>query len=595
MMKQSRHAGIEKWGHELYGLYERSTLAALQRHGAANTGGAYGGDYTSRIRTDVGAISTKYDAIRGVSPGMPRTTDELMDHLRMWGYTYIPAPVRKIWQLYKEALDIVSNSPQSALWRHNVGDYEARYLGAGKTTREAHEALARRVRQSGGDPSISGSHKTVQAIASAVPWGNVVLQAMNTWGKAIRENPWGTGMTIALAAIVPALIRAYSAIITDEHAEANGEQPYAVQDAVLGSTNATSTGARVYIPGLPAEAALRIPFEPSTAPIDVFVQNLVNKMFSLDDPRHFSGPLAEDKEVLKRIIEEGGTRALYESATRAFGQIATPPGIAAIGALRGTNLDDMFSLGQRGGIRSMGGGAPGFESGKTFEDPVNATVGSMLEALAGSGLATVISQYRVYATVEGDPQSRGKGFDAARETRALAMEDRLNMAPPLWSGPQRVSAYDIAGEAYREAEDKMQIITKNRGDWTRHGTIGAGASTRIPMMGPGRSRVGSDAFIGVLQSFDALNRQQAQLREQRDTWQTELRSLRSNGYRMSDPRSARMSENTINERIRYINQQLYSGVVRLENKLSRETGLQIRLEDIDFTRGMEQFGPNTPQ
>lgn len=570
--------------------YEQSVLHQSNLLGAVNTGGAYGGDYSTRSRADLGGIHPGYDATRPVTSDRPRSYDEWKEQYRQAGYTVMPAAARKSWQIVKEAMDIVSNSPQSAYFRQNRDTMQQRYTAKGLTVADADIALSRRTRQLGADPSLAGASSAVQAITSAMPYSNIMLQSFATYGKAFWENPYGTIAGVGITALQLALLRTYSAMVYDEDRIANGQQPEAVQHLLTASPQEQIRASKFYMAGLPVDMAASLPIEPLLGPaVQVLTQLAVN-VFGLKDPRFFTPELAENREALRAMLDGGETRTLFESVVRPT-QLSLPPVIDAGLRLGGVDARNFVSLDSR--LQDVSNRhSRGYTHGAVPNDPIPDSLRNVAEAMAGAAGTLAVQMARTALLVYRETGDVGTAVNAMREQRAMTVEDRLNMVPSLWGDhyQQRRSGYDVNAAEVADVSKRLEAVSQQMPNISRPGTIGSGAYTELSQLGGGRPRP-PEGNIALIQQFNQLKREIEPLKQEASANRDRINELRGSGTRLASPRDVRAYENRINEDIRRINAAIVQRVVDKERWLSQQYGRKVRLSTFDPTdaRGVQQF------
>lgn len=583
----TRHKpGLRNFSDKLHEIYTNSEYSQMGRLSAVNSGGAYGGDYATKLGSDVGGVSPRRDAARPVVRNVgPQSWSDIEGRAQQFGYTYVPWEMRKGWQLYKEVLDIVANSPQSAYWRQNP---------QARATEEGKHALARRTRQLGADPSISGSSARMQALASSVPWLNVYVQSFNTYAKAFRENWQGTTAAIAIGTTQIAVLGAYSATLYDEWKKSRGEEPEAVRHRTLSSSDDMAGRTRIYIPGYSVYEAPLVPIEPMVGPIQAGMNWLADRLFGLDRPEWHSPAMAENRHALEQMIHNSHTNSLWTALNRGYLQFAPPPTVALAGKLAGTDLSEAFRLYDPRVQDMTRRSSRGYQEGEVPRDPMPQSLKDVLTTLGGAAgtLAerlgrTVVSAYRD----TGDAYGTVGAFSA---TANLAGEDR-SLAPTLWAGPRRETGYDTNAEQYNKVSTKLNDLQDWMTNLARPHTIGTGSSVQHSTeFGGGRPQVNPES-AQVLQSLHQLTVENRQFIDARNTLKDKINDMRGNGYRLLDPRSLRAAENEINDQIRDINEKLMQRVYERERMLSehytrvRGRPVTVSLLDFDPSRGLDQF------
>lgn len=589
------YPGLQQHADWLAQQYHESILHYMNRTGAVNTGGAYSGDYTSRLRSDIGSIDPAHDATRGLGDVNWKDYRQFEDNMARIGYTVLPWQMRKAWQIAKEGFDIVSNSPQSAVAMLNRSPMQEKFYAAGATRADADMALARTVRQVGADPSISGSSRFMQAGNTIIPYFGISIQGINTYLKSFAANPVNTAIGMTAVATQLAMLSAYTAMLFDEDKQSRGEEPEAVRDRILSSSTDKAGGIKFYIPGIGVTQALRLPIDPIQGPLVHVMGRFFDRLMGLDDPQWYGPSYENNREALRAVIEQADHRALMATLVRPV-QFSPPPLMEAAAQLKGTTLRDLLS--PAGNIRTgPGRHSRGFTEGKVPNDPINDTMSGVLEAMTGAGWGGLQQQIRTYAIVYRDTGSLDKAWNAAMTQRDMVGEDRQSFAPGLWAGPQRRHGFDVNAEIMVDAEKKLNELSTTLANAARPNTVGSSTAVRETPYGQGRPTVNPD-ILPIVQHFGQLRSELQELRNKREALKDDIRSLRGNSYDLEAPRTLRMKENDLNAQIRDINQEMVIRIVRREQHLSNIYKRDIKLETLDVEKGKEQFTPRgsvTPQ
>lgn len=588
--------GMRGLSDQMAARYRDTLYADMQRVGASNSGGGTQDDTRTGQPNLIANVSPQYDKLRPFSPGDARNIDEKINDVADKIAQLAPGPARRGWGLFKEALDIIANSPQSAYYRQNIGTFQARY----KSPVDASVALARRTRQLGADPGRHGGSAMVQGAVSPLPYANIMIQGLATYGRALHENPVGTVAAIGMSTGMLATLSALSAVAYDDDAVSRGEGPTAVQDKLLSNSDQRAGEVRFYIPGY---GTAHLPIEPALGPVMAAMQYAANKLLSLDNPRFFDKEWQQNRETLLRAIGDSNDRTFMESLSRGYLQFSPPPIVDAAARVQGFDIREALNLGDARIMDMSKRSSLGYDTGEVPNDPMPSSLSAVLQSLGGAG-GTLATQYiRDSAIIVRDAGGdvAGKALNNVMERWALSQEDRNNFVPSLWTGPQKRTSYDTLAQTVQGMNERLQALQNDSANLRLPGTAGSGDFARNVVEGQGRPTV-PDSSVVVLQHFLELQRDNALDMAQRKERQDTLKSMRGSAYStvpfldggeqrysLVEPRKLRAGENRIAEEIRDINARMATRLYDTERRLTEQTGYRVSLSTFNPLKGIEQF------
>jgi len=575
--------------------YTNSDLHRMRREGLHAQGLSYaaegGGltDFGARL-SNLSQISPEYAASMPYG-GFAKSVTDIKDMRTLREYMAVQSAgvggvgigkyARRAWNGYAKLLDMLANAPQSAMYRANKGNKDM--------TERAIIGVARSVT---GDPSQYGGNRVAQGILSAVPFGNITVQAGHQAYRAMRREPVAWTMRVGSIGTMLSLTMLWSAINADEAAIAEGREPSAVAHMLTRDSRDAAAAFRFYLPGLTGEEGIRIPVEQSLAPFFSGILGMIQEGFNVTDPQFFTERFAPLRDSIHRFIEDGNSNRL-RAAIGLAGADVSLPGILDAGArlLTGNTIENAASFATGPRINPVPD-ADGFERTLINNDVVDRYTATVLETALGFGGSALLDLLRTFGFAKRETGRTSDALGAVAEQYSLNLSGAARIAgPALWGQERRLRNTDAVGEQVREAEQKINEIRRNlaqvRAD---RGSIGGQRNLREAEFGGGRAGVPED-IRGVVMSFNRLGRVIDDLQEQRRRAQETLRSYNSSPQLRADPSRLRTLTNEQALEVRRINAEILSRINEVEADLSAETGRRIRLTDLDPLRGLDQFQP----
>jgi hypothetical protein len=597
-------------------IYENSIYAEMRRMGAIGNNRITGSDFTGGAPPTVSTLSPSYQAVRPRDWNMPTNLRELRE---LVGDATIRSPlgakIIETYQLAREALDILASSPQSMVYRLNRDDYMRMYnvrpedrgvgptqRGASPTREQALGVLTSRVRRITGDPALRPANRSVQGIESTLPYATVTKQGLAAYGNAFRENPLRTTMAMVTSVIVPTTLALYNAMVQDEQDIAQGLPPTRVQDLVFNAPHRVAGTLPFYLPGLPAEQALRVAYDHPLSPVVAGAQAVLLTALGADDPRFYSEGMRQHRDLLRRMIEERHTYNMWEAFQRGMGELAPPPLVATAVGAAGYDMRDFISI-QPSLQPTERRGVGGYSGGQTFTDDMPNWFVNVLNSWGSVGqfVAQTLPLFLDQEALEGAQrrlqQEARPTLSAVGDMIGQRFGDRVPMTTPLLSGPRRQPSFDITSQYVRDVERKMRELQQGSRDVTRPGVLGTSRERFVEAQYdwldrlPPQDQAPMRAIVQqVVRGFNNMQT----LRDERNSLYSAMTALNSDTMLRRDPMALRAGQNWISERIRQTNIRVVESIVELEQQISDQFGIQFRMENFNPARGMKQFTPTQP-
>jgi hypothetical protein len=595
-------------------IYENSLYAEMQRIGLLGGNRVTGQDFTGGQPPAVWNISPEYQAVRPRAPfRIPQTMREIRELVGDTALRVGGAKVVRAFQLMREALDIIASGPQAAVYRLNRKQYltEAglttnRLMNTGAGPNILRErtlsALAGKIRRAAGDPALRPMNQPMRNFEAAFPYATITKQGIAQYGRAFREAPLRTTAALVTQAVIPTMISLYLAMEQDEADIAAGKEPTRVQDLVFNAPHRVAGTLPFYVPGLPAEQAIRLHFDHPLSPLIAATQSVFLTAFGADDPQFFAPHMRERRDALRRMIEERHNYTMLEAFQRGFGELAPPPLIATAVAAAGYDMRDFISLNpslqptDQRGVR-------GFGQGQTYTDDVPTWATAIMQSWGAVGqyVSQVAPMFFSRQDVQGAQRNLGPNapsiLDGMMDRIALRVGDRLSAAAPILSGPRSAPAFDSTAEFVRDAERAMRNLQQDSRDVTRPGVLGSGREQFVELTYDWMNTLPPADRIPMRAIVQQVNRSFADmqaLRDQRNSLHSAMAALRSDPMLQRDPIRLRQGENYINLLIRDVNTQIVERIVEMENRISRDHGIRFRISEFVPNRGMQQFRRGAP-
>ncbi len=565
--------------------YRNSNLAALRKAGGTGTGLGY--DPTVRYTLQPGqqlrtpearqaALMPKWEQIRSY--------EDFVNAAKQFAAKYVtPVQLQHAWGMWTQALDIISSSATSAYFKLNRGR-------GGATD----SVIAAEARGLAGDPSAMGASRMWQGTLSALPYSNITLQSIAAAGRAAKSDPAAfiPGLIIAITTIP--LLQVASAIYADMVEQENGRPVKYVAHMLMQNGQQVTGDIRMYIPGIAPEFGMRITPDYTVSPLLAATQYMVIRALGADRPEFWTPEMAPLREAFVDFMSDRTERALSESFTNAYSNVAMNPLIGAgIQASTGFDISNALNLTGPRISAPRDVGMPGYEDRQGSNDPWPRAVRDIIRNVAGASADTILSAVStgmIAALAEG-----GEPVAAALDDMSIRAQGNMRQAAPLFQQQRRLVQRDAVGDILANKEAKLQSLVQGLGDITRPDTVGSGNAVRMAT-GVGRQPPPEDIAPYLQEAAALYNRGiLPRIREQRTALQQDILSIENSPEYANNPQ--RRLE-VINERIRGIrelNQQMYVQIQAMEADMSRRSGRQIRFDRLDPQRGLDQFPTLTVQ
>ncbi len=487
--------------------------------------------------------------------------------------------MRRAYHGYAKLLDLLANSPQSALYMANKKQYSKNEF-----------ALVGHARSVTGDPAQYGGSKYVQYLLSAIPFGNITMQATHQAYRAFRREPYAASARTAFLATMTGVITIQSAINADEWAIENGEQPAAVAHMLTSDSRDAASSFRYYFPGVDPEQAIRLPIEQSFAPAFAMARAGLMEAFGVDDPRFFAGRYANLRYSIHKLIDDNASRGMRAAMGIAGADIAMNPAIdfaTRVGLSH--QVDDALSLATGARIRELQD-ADGFDRRMANNDVVDRYTAIALETIAGFTGSAVLDLARTFGLASRGGETTMQALASVGEQYSLNLGGGARIAAPLMFGQERrLRSSDLIGEEVREVEQKLQTINRNFSEVIGgSNTIGNQRTLRESAIGGGRMGVAED-MAPVLGTLNSLYNSTRSLRNARAEISRSIREMSMSPQLRANPTDMRARINEKAAELRELNATLYDAIADAERQLSRATGRSVRVRELDPTRGLDQF------
>lgn len=564
--------------------YEQSLTHYMRREGLLSQGIAYAAD-SRPTHTNIANMSPEYAqsmAYGGNASSIMdvRSKAQFEEWMAKTNNRLTPPKLRKAWHFYSRALDLISNAPQSALYRANV-----------KHMPGQEKALLGMARTVVGDPAQYGGYRGVQAATSMLTYQNIAMQAAHQVFKSIQNEPLPTAMRMGTLGSMLSLIMLHSAISSDEDAITEGREPNAVAHMLTRDASDASRSFRIYYGSENPEASIRIPIDGALSPFFAAVLGGMVEAFDVTNPKFFTEQFAPLRNSIETLVSDSTWERIRAGIGTAGADMTTPSLIRGAGQLfAGADMRNALSLASGPRIGETQN-APGYTQTSLNNDPVNKYAAAVLETMVGLGGQTILDLARTYGYTY-QIKGNSAALDAVAEQYSLTASTggSARMVPFLSSGERRLRVNDMVGEEVRKSEQKLQAISKDFSNIAGAGTIGNTSTARPSPYGAGKEEVPPD-IIETLGAFKALYNELDPLRKARKMQSDELRDAMSSPQLRSNPKLLRQTTNEHVTNIRSINASIYHHIDAMEKQLQAQTGRAVRLQDLDPLKGLDQFAP----
>ena len=578
--KQLGQQGATRVLQRLDNYYKNSTLSAMRRSGATGTGLTY--DPATRYSLNPG-LQALTPELRRQSPLKAPTLDNIRDagglfnYITLFGNKITPIQAQRVWNMYKQTLDIMSGSATSAYFRLNRGQRQL-----------TDTALAGEARQLSGDPSAMGSNRIWQGALSTLPYSNITIQGTTQYGRALKNHPatFIPGLTVAVG--VPTLLHVMSAINADKVEEENGRPRQYVAHMLMQNAQQDTGNMLMYVPGIAPGSGFRITPDQPMMPFVAMAKAILIEMLGADRPEFWTPEMESLRDGFINFMSDRQANSIRSALSTAFTSFNMNPLVGAgVELTTGANVDNLLNLGGPRITIPRDVGAPGFEDRQGSNDPIPRAVRTLVENFMGAsseGILSTIQTGVIASLAEG-----GEPLAAAMDNLSMLQQGNLRQAAPLLQQQRRLTQRDAVGDILGEKEANMQRLYAGSGDYLRPDTVGAGKAM-MGATGVGRQPPPEDIIpllneARVLYGSGVLPR----LRESRTRLQQDILSIENSPEYANNPQ--RRLE-VINERVRDIralNQTIYEQVQAFEARQTLQTGRRVRLERLDPQRGLDQF------
>ncbi|CAB4150505.1 hypothetical protein UFOVP568_38 [uncultured Caudovirales phage] len=580
LARQLGQQGATRVLQRLDNYYKNSTLSAMRRSGATGTGLSY--DPATRYSLNPG-LQALTPELRRQSPLKAPTLDNIRDagglvnYVTLLGGKITPVQAQRVWDMYKQTLDIMSGSATSAYFRLNRGQRQL-----------TDTALAGETRALSGDPSAMGSNKIWQGILSTLPYSNIAIQSATQYGRAAKNSPAAFIPGLAIAVGVPTLIHVASALYADKVEIENGRPPKYVAHMLMQNAQQDTGNLSIYIPGVEPQFGFRMTPDQPMMPFVAMAKAVLIEMLGADRPEFWTPEMEPLRDGFIDFMSDRQANSIRSALSTAFTSFNMNPLVGAgIELTTGANVDNLLNLGGPRISIPRDVGAPGFEDRQGSNDPIPRAVRTLVENFMGAsseGILSTIQTGVIASLAEG-----GEPLAAAMDNLSMLQQGNLRQAAPLLQQQRRLVQRDAVGDILGEKEASMQRLYAGSGDYLRPDTVGAGKAM-MGATGVGRQPPPDDMIpllneARVLYGSGVLPR----LRERRTALQQDILSIENSPEYANNPQ--RRLE-VINERVRDIrslNQTIYEQVQAFEARQTLQTGRRVRLERLDPQRGLDQF------
>jgi hypothetical protein len=501
----------------------------------------------------------------------------LVNYVTQAGGKITPVQAQRAWDMWKQALDIISGSATSAYFRLNRGRGGA-----------SDAVIAAESRGLAGDPSAMGANKLWQGFLSTTPYSNITVQGIAAQAKKANDDfsHFITSLLIATSTIP--LIQIMSAILADKVEQENGRPNKYVAHMLMQNSNQALADMRVYIPGVAPEFGFRIAPDHTVMPLMALTQRLLIQILGADKPEFWSPEMAPLRDHFVEFMSDRTSNAMWSAIGTSYGQIAPNPLVAGVlEAATGANLQNALNIVNPNITVPRDVGMPGLEDRQGSNDPWPRVVRTLVTNFTGAAADTILSGLTtafIASLAEG-----GEPLAAAVDDLSIRAMGNIRQAAPLLQQQRRLTQRDAVGDILVNQEKKLEEIARGLPDITRPDTVGAGSSTRLAT-GVGRQPPPDDIAPYLLEAGRMYSRGALpNLREQRAALQQDILSIENDPKWANNPQGRLEIINKRVQEIRQLNQMMYTQIQALETNMSLRSGRRISLERLDPQRGLDQF------
>jgi hypothetical protein len=544
---------INSWQNTIRRAYENSITNQMQQRGMGGMG--------IPVKTDLPTMQIAADKqARLVSAHL---VPELFQSNGMFGN--VKPVILKLNKVVQEAMGHISDAGH---------DYFARMNWDNPNTNP--ESLAYETRQLVGNPSTRGSSTALQKAMSIIPYGNIGIQGAARLGRSIGERPIGAPMALASAFGTLAMAEILTHMRSQQHLDYYQNELSAQQRA------ANVVLALSDDPHKPTLIPVAQEFRAPKAFMSEIMAKAVNVIAMQHDPDWYKSVWNGLSDFLGGHLSNTSTAAMIHGVADTLPNL---PGYAGsidwAGMMQGKNPMDTY--------RAPGAAHPLNLPGQVQDGPLDSKEGQTWSNIFKSviGLAGVsidgINNVARYAKQTG---SWVDALGAAGHDWVQGMQDRNPELNMLWDHQVRLSTQAPIEEMMTRKLDALNRIIGSRSAERFEGMSGTNRYAQpVPMSTT--SNVPTDPTMRAMQSIaDAYKTRMA---PQLADIQERKKQMASVNVQAMDPATRRtwMNQQTrvVADKYRFLN----SMTSDLEHALSLQVGRPVHLEDIDMTKGPEQF------
>lgn len=421
------------------------------------------------------------------------------------------------------------------------------------------EQLAKETRELTGDFARRGSSGPAIAYAEMVPYGNVSVQSLARWGKALRDNPIGTTVGVLNTVALPTLA-----------SQLYGSQDGAWQEYLRSLPMDERNGTLFfYIPGVAPERMPRFTLPSELHPIKAATDVLLDGIFGFSSGVIDSPQSSGIRAALEDLLGERGVAQVKAGLERAAPPML-PIGVSAAGAVAG---QDIQQRGVKFDIKPVDRQVQGQPTSTTdVQLPFDAGTGA--EYIHSNYVRNLVSHVfgavgqMVMGTLGAAEQGyRGTGGNlatAADEAKQFASLELIKKVPsfaPIWG--QEV-APGLRTQEHVGLQDKLSALREIQAS-----VAAARKAPQDQLLSPQAIQAGT-MFASYEKAFGPLVKQRADLMKRLD----QTRSSVAMGPTM------RMEKRTeLVKELQDVESMLLENIKLLESDVSERLGRPLRIED----------------
>lgn len=480
----------------------------------------------------------------------------------------------------------VSASPTASIWALNAN--------------LPRDLRARAVREFTGDPSRGGAFvgrlregqlpgETIGKLTAATPWGNIYLQSMDRFARALKKNPMSVLTGVSMSVGLP--------VIAASMRNASLGPEYSDYEYNRRGPDRKAASIYVALPGLPPENGLEIPVDPLMRPYALAMHLMVGSKLGLMDGTYF----APENATMANAFGSMTRNAWYKDVPLSVLQQSVLPPVPVGGqvglAAAGINWRGYGELTQIHRRNDTG------YTESDAKDPFRDFMGLKESAVAENVVRSLGANAGAMAyNLFWDSSKRineGEGDTVAKnawQTIKLGMRDSAKPVSGLLGAFASVSpSQEAAGKLVQEKVDGLKHLGKALDAITKNGALTGGDIV-------GSKQRGYQALLGGtlavepndprMLEFSSYAKYQLQLIEQqflganKDDYAQRASLQASTQY---SPERKRAMMNELSGQITERNRQLLVLLQQFEAQMRAKFGVPIQLEKVKVGKGMEQF------